>query len=282
MPGEERQSYYARARDWAEDRAAADRGGMRTGWLVAAGTGAIALVEGLALLALMPLKTVVPYTVLVDRNTGFVQALDGTGTPAIRADAALTQSLLAQYVIARESFDIADVSNQYRKVSLWSADAARRDYLALMEQTNPEGPLVRYGRSAQVSVEVESVSALAPDRALVRFVTRRLDSGGGARAARPSYWVALLRYRYVDNPAKLEDRLVNPLGFQVIEYRRDQEAPPVVADAADAPALPAATASSPPSVAPGQPALSPPALSPPALSPPAHATPGAHGGAQTP
>ena len=98
---------------------------MRMGWLVAAGTGAIALVEGLALLALMPLKTVVPYTVLVDRNTGFVQVLDGTGTPAIRADAALTQSMLAQYVIARESFDVADVSNQYRKVSLWSADARR-------------------------------------------------------------------------------------------------------------------------------------------------------------
>ena len=176
--GDDRESYYAGARSWAEDRAGSARRNARTGWLVAAGAGVIAVIEALALLALTPLKTVVPYTVLVDRNTGYAQVLDGTGTPPIRADAALTQALLAQYVVAREGFDIASIADQYRKVTLWSGDAARRDYLALMEQSNPQGPLVRLGRAAQLAVEVESDSALGGDRALVRFVTRRRDNAG--------------------------------------------------------------------------------------------------------
>jgi type IV secretion system protein VirB8 len=38
--------------------------------------------------------------------------------------------------------------------------------------------------------------------------------------------VAVIRYRYSGEPLRLEDRLVNPLGFQVLRYRRDAEALP--------------------------------------------------------
>jgi type IV secretion system protein VirB8 len=40
--------------------------------------------------------------------------------------------------------------------------------------------------------------------------------------------VAVIRYRYSGEPMRLEDRFVNPLGFQVLRYRKDPEsAPPV-------------------------------------------------------
>ena len=58
----------------------------------------------------------------------------------------------------------------------------------------------------------------------MRFVAERRDQNGGA--ARQDYWVAVIKYRYSGEPQKIEDRLVNPLGFQVISYRRDQETPP--------------------------------------------------------
>ena len=43
-------------------------------------------------------------------------------------------------------------------------------------------------------------------------------------SAQRGWWAAQIRYRYSGEPMSLEDRLANPLGFQVIEYRRDQEA----------------------------------------------------------
>jgi type IV secretion system protein VirB8 len=37
-------------------------------------------------------------------------------------------------------------------------------------------------------------------------------------------WVSVIRYRFTGEPMSMEERLVNPLGFQVVRYRRDQEA----------------------------------------------------------
>ena len=39
----------------------------------------------------------------------------------------------------------------------------------------------------------------------------------------PRHWIAVVRYRYTDTPATNEWRFENPLGFQVYDYRRDQE-----------------------------------------------------------
>ncbi|WP_252407265.1 VirB8/TrbF family protein, partial [Escherichia coli] len=90
------------------------RGSQRTAWIVAGVACAIALMEAAALLALTPLKTVEPYTLLVDRQTGYVQALKPLDAQQVSANAALTQSFLVQYVIARESFDAAALQSNYR------------------------------------------------------------------------------------------------------------------------------------------------------------------------
>jgi len=48
-----------------------------------------------------------------------------------------------------------------------------------------------------------------------------LQDVSGANLVRS--WISTVRYRYVDAPMSLEDRLINPLGFQVVSYRRDAE-----------------------------------------------------------
>ena len=222
-------AYYERAQSWASDREAALRTSRKAAWIVAGVAAGIAALEAVALATLVPLKTTEPYTLLVDRHTGFVQKLDA-GEQGVKAEEALTQSLLAQYVIAREGFDISSVKGDYRRVALWSADAARREYLALMPTSNPESPFNRLPRGAVVAVTVKSVSPIEPGAAMVRFETRRSDQPGTAA------YVAVIRYRYSGAPMAIEDRLVNPLGFQVVKYRRDQEAVSPQPEAAPEPA----------------------------------------------
>lgn len=218
-----RDLYYARAAAWAEDREASLRLSRRIAWLVASVAAGIAMLEAVALALLTPLKTVMPYTLLVDRHTGFVQPLKGNGADPLTADWALVQSLLAQYVIAREGFDIATISADYRKVALWSGEGARSDYLAVIPAANPASPLRQYPRTTVVAVRVKSVSPLGQGSALVRFETERRDQGQATGIK--SDWVSVVRYRFSGAPMALEDRLINPLGFQVVHYRRDQEAP---------------------------------------------------------
>lgn len=216
------QDYYVRAASWAGDERDGLRRSRTIAWIVAALLGLVAGLEAIALAALAPLKTVVPYTLLVDRQTGFVQALKGLEPEKISADAALTQSQLAQYVVAREDFDAATLGAQYRKVALWSAQDARRDYLRIMASANPENPFRRYPRGAVLATRVKSVSPVGPGAAMVRFETERRDDGQAANE--PQAFVAMIRFRHSGAPMSLDDRLLNPLGFQVIDYRRAQEA----------------------------------------------------------
>ena len=221
----QRGAYYREAASWAGDSQAALRSSRRTAWIIAGVATFVAVLLAIALMLLTPLKTVEPYTLLVDRQTGFVQAVDPLEPQRISGDAALTQSFLVQYVIARESFDIDSVQADYRKVALWSADSARTRYVASMQASHPDSPLTRFPRSTVIDTVVKSVSPIGPDAAMVRFETRRSDRSGPARTV--GAWVTVVRYRYAGEPMRVEDRYLNPLGFQVIRYQRDPEALPL-------------------------------------------------------
>jgi type IV secretion system protein VirB8 len=241
-------AYYAEAASWNRDRVGAMRSSQRTAWWIAGIAAGIALFEAIALVLLLPLKTVEPYTLMVDRTTGYVQALKPLDQTKIAPDTALTQSFLVQYVIAREGFDSATLNANYRKVALFSADTARSSYLQQMQVSNPQSPLVLYPRTTTIDVRVRSVSPISSNAAMIRFETVRSDAG--AQPQPPSAWVAVIRYRYSNAPMSLENRFVNPLGFQVTGYRKDQEiltsesTPPSVlaADGSTAPLAPTAAA----------------------------------------
>ena len=226
------EEYYREAATWDQDKVEAARSSRRIAWYVASAAAFIAVLEAIALIVLMPLKKVEPYTLLVDRTTGFVQGINPIDAQKIAPEAALTQSFLMQYVVARESFDLSTLQPNYRKVALFSADRARSTYLSRMQASNSESPLNLYPRDTVVEARVKSVSPVGQDTAFVRFDTVRMDANGQVQP--PNSWVAVIRYRYTGEPMKLEDRFVNPLGFQVFQYRRDPEAMPAQPSPANA------------------------------------------------
>lgn len=219
------------ASSWADDSLEAARTSRTVAWRVAMAAGAVALLEALALAALQPLKTVTPYVVSVDRQSGYVETVRGLDLGKIGQDSAIAQSFVVQYVIARETFDAADLKGAYHKVMLWSAGEVKGQYGRAMERSNPQSPLNLYPATTQVSTRIKSVSMLSATSALVRFETERRDQGSTGVETRP--YTAVLSFRYSGAPMRMEDRFINPLGFQVISYRRDAEtsAPLAVAGA---------------------------------------------------
>lgn len=216
-------SYFEGATSWAVEQSLADARSKRLSWMITAGAIGVAALEAVALAMLAPLKTVQPLTVLVDRQTGYVEAIDPLAPRRISADAALTQSLLAQYVTAREGYDRAVIAGDYRRVGLWSAGRVRSSYLASMAATNPASPLNQYPAGTSLLVQVKSVSKMAPNLAFVRFSVRSQRASGEISADMP--YVSTVRYGFDDAPMTLADRLINPLGFQVTGYSRAPEVP---------------------------------------------------------
>lgn len=220
---EVRDQYFDAATSWATNAQLQEAKSRRTAWIVAGLAGAVALLEGILLVALFPLKQTETVAMMVDRTTGFVQRVDPERAAPLRADEALLQSLLAQYVNARESFDRASVQQDYRKAALWSSGSVRRQYMSLMESNNSQSPFNRLAPGEAIHVTVKSVSQIEPGRAFVRFDTSLRGRDGSEQA--DGSWISLVSYQFSDAAMSYEDRLLNPLGLQVIGYRKDSERP---------------------------------------------------------
>jgi len=220
----ERDTYYAAARTWADDRVAAAARQTRLAWIVAGAAGGIAALLAIALALLVPLKSVQPYVVTVDRQSGTVEIATTLTDGKLTQNEAVIQAQLASYVRARETFDETDLRLQYALVQRLSAPTVARGYVTAMAAANPESPLRTLNRGDTIAVNVKSVSLVSPGAALVRFDTRHSSLNGGQTSVQS--YVAAISFGFANAPLRLEDRFDNPLGFQVTRYRRDIEGMP--------------------------------------------------------
>lgn len=213
--------YFAAADSWVNDQNQLLRASRRLAWWVAAAACLVAVLEAIALVALTPLKTVAPYIVTVDRQTGYAEIAKPTTGESLTQNQIVTQSNLARYVLARETFDATDLRANYQQAMLFSAADARTDYTRLMRKDALDGPLTLYAPTTTVTVTITSISQLSPTTALIRFETVQREAGAEPELAR--HWVAALAFRYTRPPMRPADRMINPLGFEVTRYRRDEE-----------------------------------------------------------
>lgn len=177
----------------------------------------------LAILALLvPLKTYEPYMVVVDKTTGFVEVKRPMAEGPLTQDEAVTTFNVVRYVKARETYDPKALKDNFDLAQLLAAKEAARDLTEIYSPANPQNPVKIYGTNTEVAVAIKSVTFPNSRTALVRFSTdEKTPTNAIARN-----WVALVRFRYTSAPMRNEYRFDNPLGFQVLEYRRDQETAP--------------------------------------------------------
>ncbi len=140
----DRDTYYATAQSWADERVESERRARRLAWIVAGVAGAIALVLALIVAMLLPLKTVQPYVVTVDRQTGAVEMATTVADGRLTQNEAVIEAELANYVRIRETFDATDLRTNFRRVQLLSAPDVRTAYVAAMARNGfPNIPFER-------------------------------------------------------------------------------------------------------------------------------------------
>ncbi len=234
---------------WVEETVEAERSGRRWAWTIACILILICAAQAAAIALMLPLKEIVPYTILVDKQTGYIETARGLDVGALAEDQAVVESMIAQYVLARETFDPADFAERYDRITLWSLGAARDEYVAQYQKGAPDSVLAIVRPGTTIRVKVKKIELLTRETAQVRFETEHRDTGVDPVR---SDWQAIVSYRFTGAPMRMEDRLLNPLGFQVTGYRRDSETaadqvltpvPAAEAPAASAPAPAPATKS---------------------------------------
>jgi type IV secretion system protein VirB8 len=127
---------------------------------------------------------------------------------------------LNKYVLNRESYDWETLQTAYDTTVLLSSAAVQQEYAAMFD--GPHARQEAWGSRFRVVVHVRSITpGTSSNTATVRF-TRKREEANGAPPVEESL-VATIGFRYSGAAMREEDRLVNPLGFEVTSYRVDPE-----------------------------------------------------------
>ena len=112
----EDQKVYELEFSWESTRIALVESSERKAWNVAKALGA-GLVLSLATMAMMmPLKTVEPFVIEVDKNTGMSELLQIANVREIPTSEMMNKYWLSQYVLSRESYDWRTLNQEFVKV----------------------------------------------------------------------------------------------------------------------------------------------------------------------
>ncbi len=212
-------SYFDKARRFDQDRMIQVERSNRIAWSIAIVSSIVAAVAVFAVACLTPLKTVEPFVVRVDNSTGIVDVVSALTSTAGTYDEAVTKYFAAKYVRAREGYVWSEAQENFRTISLLSTQAEQTRFAALYRGSNPQSPQNTYGRGATARIDIASISLINQNVVSVRYI-RTITRG---EEVRTTHWVGSITYSYANAPMSSTDRLVNPLGFVVSEYRADPE-----------------------------------------------------------
>lgn len=219
--------YLNAARSWETDAVSRARRSERIAWRVAAAGALVAAAAVGAVVGLTPLKTVDPFVIRVDKNTGATDVVTRVTEKSMSPDEAIDKYWVASYVRAREGYSDAFAYANYKEVDLLSSTDVGKTYYASFNPENPKSPFNTHGKTGKIDVKILSIAFLDQGVASVRYSRKDLTRGNTTE----SRWVATVGYRYEDPPLTEAERLVNPLGFQVVDYRTDSETTPTTGTA---------------------------------------------------
>lgn len=215
------ENYLQEARTWETDKITAIMKSEKIAWRVAIASGIVAFASVVAVAALTPLKHVEPFVIRVDNSTGIVDVVESMKDGKTNYEEAINKYFTQWYVRYREGYSKELAEDYYQNVGVMSVGLEQQKYFEWFNPKNPLSPLNVFGSNAKIKVRIMSTSFIKPNIALVRY-TKEIERG--LDKPQVSHWAATITFKYSGAPMSEKDRGVNPLGFQVVEYRNDPDA----------------------------------------------------------
>lgn len=207
--------------DWEASKRISLQKSLKIAWVFVGLLTVTTVCSLIALMLLMPLKTIQLEIVKVDSSTGIVEVLEQQKEFKTTYDETINTYFVKKYIRYRDGYSYPLMSNYYNYVGLLSTQTEQQVYAKWFHPTNPASPLTLYGQKKVAEIKFKSITYLSKDVALVRFIRTVTQ---GVDLLKEEHLTATVRFKYVKGKIATKDKEVNPLGFQVVEYRIDEDA----------------------------------------------------------
>jgi len=197
----------------------------KVAWIIAGVMTVITFLLSIGIVSLLPLKTVEPFLVEVNKSNGMVNVVPVLKEKTITTLEATDKHFVSLYVQKREAYYHDILDDDYVKVQSMSTSKVAKEYIRMYEGANGRAEILQDDFNVRVNIKsiVLGVSA-GTKMATVRVEIRKKDLKSNF-SEKPIIKVITLAYKYVPELKQKEKlKLFNPLGFQVTTYRTDREA----------------------------------------------------------
>lgn len=167
-------------------------------------------------------KTFDPFVIEIEKDTGAAKVVNPTSDKQLTGDESLARYFMSKYLRARETYNPADFDDMTKTVRIFSDRQVFRQYLGFIRD-DLNNPILRYSNENSTFLNIKSWSKLSNNtdqniRYMVRFSVHETT---GAR--RVFHKIAVIEFKYNSMELSADEMDINPLGFQVISYRVDND-----------------------------------------------------------
>lgn len=205
---------------WEADVVLNARKSKAIAWRIAGAAAAVGLVQAAALVMLVPLHSVVPVVVMVDKLTGEAQVVP-SGQEYVTTSNLSDKHWIQNFLVARERYVYRFIQFDYDTVKKLAGNQTWSNYTPLFEGNEALDRKLK--DDVEIIPTVLSITLTGNGMATVRYELKTKDY----RTTAPpvvTRRVATLRYEYQARNLTLEkDAIANPLGFTVTAYQTDPE-----------------------------------------------------------
>lgn len=193
----------------------------------------VALVAVFTVARLAPQKSVEPYLLQVEEKTGITQKVEPITRTELANSDAVNRYFIATYLRTREGYNPTTINYNYNIVRVMSSADVFNQYRRTLDATNPESLTARLGAAGKRQARVNSMAYISntrinnpnarttPERIMqVRFTT---TTEAPNAADINENWVATITFVYADLQLNEAERLLNPIGFRVVNYQVEKE-----------------------------------------------------------
>jgi len=172
----------------------------------------------LSAVKIMNSKEIMPFVIQVDESTGTTTIVNPLGSEILSGNDSLSRYFIKKYISARETYNAADFDTVALKfVKLTLTDNLYFSYYRYISNKETD-PRKIYGATNSTYMKVKSWSKLENDKFICRFSIH--ETAGGLRV-----WnkIAIVKAKYVPMELDPEEQDMNPVGFQLTDYRVDED-----------------------------------------------------------
>jgi len=162
-------------------------------------------------------KKVIPFVVEVEDKTGFTNIVNPYDSEKWTTDQAVNTYFLVNYLRARETYNVASYIYDYNTVvRLMSSSGVYSAFKESLSDAN-SNPVLLYGANNSTALKIRSIQFLkvTPEESSAQIRFAVIEQSGGKQVYNK---IVSVVWSYVNMSLNFDDRVVNPLGFQIKAY----------------------------------------------------------------